>query len=72
MKIISEYIFTVDQTFKIMEHQIPKLNIFSSILAVVFLQSSEARYHVVNEDVVGASPKGQRSNCIWVIDNITV
>ena len=39
-------------------HHIPKLKCFSSRLAVVFAQSSEARCLVENEDVVGAAPTG--------------
>ena len=39
-------------------HQIPKLICFSSRLAVVFVQSIEARCLVENEDVVGAAPTG--------------
>ena len=37
-------------------HQIPKC--FSSLFAVVFAQSNEARCLVQNEDVVGAAPTG--------------
>ena len=39
-------------------HQIPKLKCFSARLAVVFVQSNEARCEVENEDVVGAAPTG--------------
>ena len=39
-------------------HTILKLKCFSSRLAVVFVQSAEARYQVENEDVVGAAPTG--------------
>ena len=39
-------------------HQIPKLKCFSSRLAVVFVQSIEARCQVKHEDVVGATPTG--------------
>ena len=39
-------------------HQIPKLQCFSSRLAVIFVQSNEARCLVENEDVVGAAPTG--------------
>ena len=39
-------------------HQLPKLKCFSSPLAVVFVQSIEARCYVENEDVVGAAPTG--------------
>ena len=39
-------------------HQIPKLKCFSSLLAAVFAQSTEARSWVENEDVVGATPSG--------------
>ena len=39
-------------------HQIPKLKCFSSRLAVVLVQSNEARRQVENEDVVGAAPTG--------------
>ena len=38
--------------------QIPKHKGFSSWLAVVFLQSIEAKGSVENEDVVGAAPTG--------------
>ena len=41
-----------------MTHQIPKLNWFSSSLAVVFAQSIEVMCQVENEDGVGAAPKG--------------
>ena len=37
---------------------ITKLEYFSSHLAVVFAQSTEARRSVENEDVVGAAPTG--------------
>ena len=39
-------------------HQIQKLNSFSSRLAIVFAQFSEARCYVENEDVIGAAPTG--------------
>ena len=39
-------------------HQIPKLKCLSPRLAVVFMQSVEARCKVENEDVVGATPTG--------------
>ena len=39
-------------------HQIPKIEFFSSHLAVVFAQYTEARCEVENEDVVGAAPVG--------------
>ena len=39
-------------------HQIPKLQSFSSLIAVVFVQSIEARCKVESEDVVGAAPAG--------------
>ena len=39
-------------------HQIPKLKCLSPRLAVVFMQSVEARCQVENEDVVGATPTG--------------
>ena len=39
-------------------HQILKLKCFSPRLAVVFVQSNEARCYVKNEDVVGAAPTG--------------
>ena len=39
-------------------HQILKPKYFSSRLAVVFVQSIEARCQVENEDVVGAVPTG--------------
>ena len=47
--------------------QIPKLKCFSSRLAAVFVQSTEARFEVDNrnENVVGAA----LSNNIWVINN---
>ena len=38
--------------------QIPKIKCFSFRLAVVFVQSNEARCLVENEDVVGAAPTG--------------
>ena len=34
----------------------PKLELFSSPLAVVIVESIEARFQVENEDVVGAAP----------------
>ena len=40
-------------------HQIPKC--FSSLFAIVFAQSNEARCLVENEDVVGAAPTGDAS-----------
>ena len=39
-------------------HQISKLKIFLSHLAVTFAKYIEARYLVENEDVVGAAPTG--------------
>ena len=39
-------------------HQIPKLERFSSRLAIVFALSIEAMCQVENEDVVGAAPTG--------------
>ena len=39
-------------------HQTPKLQFFSSRLAVVFVQYVEANGQVKNEDVVGAAPTG--------------
>ena len=39
-------------------HQIPNFKCFSSRLAFVFTQSTEAKYYVDNEDVVGAAPTG--------------
>ena len=39
-------------------HQIQNLKCFSSRLAVDFAQSTEARFQVENEDVVGAVPTG--------------
>ena len=39
-------------------HKIPKLECFSSCLAVVFAQSTEAMYQAKNEDEIGAAPKG--------------
>ena len=41
-----------------MAHQIPKFKCFSSRLAAVFAQSTEARCSVENEDVVGAALTG--------------
>ena len=39
-------------------HQIPKLKCFSTSLAVIFAQYTEAKCSVENEDVVGAAPTG--------------
>ena len=39
-------------------HQMSKLRLFSSRLAVVCAQSTEAKCLVDNEDVVGAAPTG--------------
>ena len=39
-------------------HQIPKLQFFSSHLAVVFALSIEARCELENEDIFGAAPPG--------------
>ena len=51
-----------------MAHQIPKLECFSSRLAVVRFQSIEARCQAENEDVVEAAPSG--SKYIWVTNNL--
>ena len=39
-------------------HQIPKLNCFASRLAMVLVQSIEARYYIENENGDGAVPTG--------------
>ena len=39
-------------------HQITNFICFSSRLAVVFVQYTEAKCYVENEDVVGAAPTG--------------
>ena len=39
-------------------HQITNFICFSSQLAVVFVQYTEAKCYVENEDVVGAAPTG--------------
>ena len=47
-------------------HQIPYLKCFSSCLAVIFMQSIEARCSVENEDVVGAAPTGDApTTSLW-------
>ena len=54
----SEYKENVPSNPQFNTHQIPTLKCFSSRLAVVFVQSMEARSEVVNENIVGTAPTG--------------